>query len=423
MLALVAALALLVQPDTTFQPPAVVADTVDAGTEAVEEVVQDLARARVRPVFSPSALYSPSKGVGVGGGVAVDGVLAPGDHVQVEARLAQHLQGGFAEYLTAEPGLNRWAGVLGVAAWTTTRTAFRGHGPHSALGNDLWLDRLAAHAETRLVWAPAGPRGVLVQPTLRGRFDRVRGVEERTAGARAAVQPDDLGRLAALVETDRYGAEVAVSAVRDTRNLRSMPSHGSYAQGEVGRFQALDGSGLGVWQAQATGLAFRPALFRIPFLPERGALFVRASGVVTRQDGGGSLPWIYLPELDRDLLVGYPRSDFVGRDALSLGVGARSVLGQGFGAFLVEGVATAMVGAAYDDVFSEFTPRVRFGSNRSAAGERVPLSPSLAIGLNLHYLDRERPLVGALIGVGPGGASLASLRLVYGLGDYRPRLR
>ena len=430
MLALVAALALLVQqPDTTFRPvapPEARADTIvvdDEPAEVVEEVAEDIDRARLRPVFSPSALYSPSKGFGVGGGFAVDGVLSPGDHMQVEARLAQNLQGGFAEYLTDEPGNDKWAGVLGVAAWTTTRTAFRGHGPHSAVGGDLWLDRMAAEAEARLAWAPAGPRGVLVQPTLRGRFDRVRGFEERTAGARALVQPGDRTRLEALAGTDRYGVELAVSALRDTRDLRAMPSHGAYVEGEVGRFQALDGSGLGVWRAQAMGLAFRPTLFRVPFLPERGALYVRANSVVTRQDRGEPLPWIYLPELDRDLLVGYPRSDFAGRDALSLGVGARGVIGEALGAFLVEGTAMAMVGAAYDDVFSEFTPRVRFSSDRSGVGERVPLSPSLAVGLNLHYLERERPLVGALVGVGPGGVSFASLRLVWGLGDYRPRLR
>ena len=424
MFALVAALALFVQqPDTTSRPVPPPEAAPDAAGEAVEEVTEEIVRARVRPVFSPSALYSPSKGLGVGGGVAVDHVVTPGGHLQVEARLSQRLQGGFLEVLTAEPGEARLAGVLGAAGWTTTRTRFVGHGPHSADGADLWLDRAAAQAEARLAWAPAGARGVLLQPTARVRFDRVRGFEEATTGALSAVQPGDLGRLEALSGTNRYGVELAVSAVRDTRDLPAMPSRGSYVEGEVGRFESLDGSGLGVWRAQAMGIAFRPALFRIPFLPERGAIFLRANGVVTRQDGGGPLPWVYLPELDRDLLVGYPRGDFVGRDALSVGVGARGVIGEALGAFLFEGVATAMVGAAYDDVFREFTPRVRFTAERPAEGERVPLSPSLAVGLNLHFIDRERPLVGALVGVGPGGVSLASLRLVFGLSEYRPRLR
>ena len=82
----------------------------------------------------------------------------------------------------------------------------------------------------------------------------------------------------------------------------------------------------------------------------------------------------------------------------------------------------AMVGAAYDDVTSEFTPRLQFTADRPALGEPVPLRPSLAVGANLYYLERERPLVGALLGVGPGGVTMATLRLVWGLDAYRPQL-
>ncbi|WP_420456412.1 hypothetical protein [Rubrivirga sp.] len=422
MLAFAAALLAFVQP-----APQALPDTVDTAEEeveeAVEEAAEDIERARIRPVFSPSTLYSTSKGFGVGGGVAVDDVVARGDHLQVEARISQRLQGGQAEYLTGELGHDRLVGVVGVAGWTTTRTSFVGHGPHSALDGELFLDRLAAEAEARLAWSPGGPRGVRLQPTVRLKFDRLRGFEERRAGGLAAVQPGDLARLRTLAGEDRVGVELALSAIRDTRDIPAMTRHGSYVEGELARFQALDESGLGFWRARATALAFRPALIRLPFLPERGALFVRATGVVTRPDGDEPLPWVYLPELDRDLLVGYPRGEFVGRDALSLGIGARSVVGQAIGAFLFEGAAMATVGAAYNDVTAEFTPRVRLNGARAEPGEKVPLSPSLAVGLSLHYLDRERPIVGALVGIGPGGATLASFRLVWGLGDYRPSLR
>ena len=189
------------------------------------------------------------------------------------------------------------------------------------------------------------------------------------------------------------------------------------------RFQALDGSGLGFSRAQALVYFFRPTPFQLPLLAERGSVFLRLNAAVTRQDGADALPWFYLPELDRDLVVGYPRSEFVGRDALSVGIGGRSLVGPAIGPFRAEGVAMVMVGAAYDDVFREFTPRVRLSADRTAAGSAVPLQPSLALGANLHRAGRERPLVGALIGIGPGGVTLASLRLVYGLGQYRPRFR
>ena len=427
---LLSLVALLVQPDTTFRAPA---DTLGAAAaeadappsdveEAATDVAEDIERWRVRPVVSPSALYSPTKGFGLGGGVAVDGVVWPRDHLQVEARLTQRLQGAFGEYLTAERGRARLFGQFGAAAWTTSRTRFVGHGPSSADDAELFLDRASAEGEARLGWAPG--RGALVlQPLVRLRYDRLRGFEETRPGDLEAVAPSDLARLAALRGEDRYGGEVGAIAVLDTRDIRVTPSRGVYLQGEVARFQAFDGSDLAFTRVEALAYAFRPALLRLPFIPERGALFVRLNGVVTRQDGDRPLPWVYLPELDGDLLVGYPRSDFVGRDAASVSVGARGVVGQAIGAFLIEGVGAATLGAAYDDVFSQFTPRVQFSARRPAPGEAVPLRPSLSVGLNLRFIDRERALVGGLVGVSPRGVSLASLRLVYGLGDYRPRLR
>jgi hypothetical protein len=53
----------------------------------------------------------------------------------------------------------------------------------------------------------------------------------------------------------------------------------------------------------------------------------------------------------------------------------------------------------------------------------VPLGPSAGFGLNLHSRDSERPISGALPGVGPHGLGLASFRVVVGLGRYRPEVR
>lgn len=426
-------LALLLTLAQTPRPEPVRADTdtvaVDVG-EIVEDAAQEatdaavaVRRLRVRPVVSPSSLYSASKGFGVGGGVALDDFLGMGDHLQVEARLSERLQGAYAEYRTGNADDDALFLLFGAAGWTTTRTRFAGHGPTSDPEGTLYLDRDVALGEARLGWSPLGPGGVLLQPALRLRLDRLNGFEETDPGSLARVSAEDLDRLDTLRVERRLGAELALAVVRDTRNIRALPSRGSYLQAELSRFQTIDGSRLGFTRLQATGYLFRPALIRIPFLPERGAVFVRANGVVTRDDGEDPLPWVYLPEAEQDLLVGYPRSDFVGRDAFSFGVGARGVIAEAIGAFLVEGVAMGIVGAAYDDVGRQFTPRVRFDGGAVAEGERVPLTPSVAVGLNLHFLDRERPIVGVLVGAGPEGISLASLRLVYGLRDFRPRFR
>ncbi len=383
----------------------------------------EVARLRVRPVFSPSTLYSGSKGIGIGGGIALDNALSPEDHLQIEARLSQRLQGAYGEYRTGNADRNDLFLLFGATAWTTSRTRFAGHGPHSNPDGELFLDREVAQAEARLGWSPFGARGLLLQPTLRLRMDRLNGFEEVSEGSLQRVMQDDIDRLDTLRQDRRLGAEIALSAIRDTRDIRALPSRGSYLQGEIARFQTIDGSKLGFTRLQATAYAFRPAPFQLPFIPDRGAIFLRANGVITRDDGEDPLPWVYLPEAGQDLLVGYPQSEFVGRDAVSLGVGARGVIAEAIGAFLVEGVAMGLVGAAYDDVFRQFTPRLRFDGDRIPEGEKVPLTPSLAVGLNLHFIDRERPLVGVLLGLGPEGLSLASLRLVYGLRDYRPQFK
>ena len=414
--------AFAVQTDTTA-PSVAPPDTVEVDEAMFEDVEGSALDTRVRPIFSTSTLYSPSKGVGLGGGVGVDGLLRQGDSFRIEMRLSQRLQGAFGEYVTADPRRVRLFGQVGGAGWTTTRTRFIGHGPESPADAELFLDRVAAEAEARLGWAPWEGGKVLVEPTVRLRYDRLRDFEETVEGGLEEVSDRDVQRLTALVGEDRLGGEAALIGIVDTRDIPSMPSSGVYVQAEAARFQAFDSSDLGFTRVEALAYGFRPALLRLPFIPDRGALFVRFNAVVTRQDGDEPLPWVYLPDLSEDLLVGYPRSEFVGRDALSLGVGARGVIGQAIGAFLVEGVGTALVGAAYDDVFRQFTPRVRYIQDRIEEDGAVPLRPSLAVGLNVRFIDRERPIAGILVGAGPGGVSFASVRLVYGLGHYRPRLR
>lgn len=418
-LGLLLGLALL--PQAAAQTPA--DSAIAVATEVATETADAVVRRRIRPVFSPGALYSGSRGFGVGGGVAVSNLALPDDHLQVEARLAQRIQSVYGYYLTDEPETVRLFGLVGGAALTTTRYPFYGTGPHSDPEGKLYLDRSEWEVEGRLGLSPAWARGVLLQPTVRYRADRLRDTTEAARGSLAFVSQRDRDAIGSLLGDARSGVSVGLSAITDTRNNDARPLRGAYLQGSAARFFSTDGSGLQFNRFDATGYVFRPAPFRLPFQPERGAVFVRATGVVVREDGDDGLPLLYLPVLDRDLLVGWPAKTFVGRDALSLGVGARGVVVNRLGAFRVEGTVLALVGAAYDDVFSEFTPRVSLSSDPVAVGENVPLRPSAGIGINLHYRDRERPLVGALVGVGPGGVTVTSFRLVVGLERYRPEIR
>ena len=398
----------------------------DSVVTRVDSVATDVADAveglRVRPIFSVGALYSSSRGVGIGGGLAADNVVRRRDHLQVEGRVGQRIAGVFGAYQTNTPERSRLFGLVGGSYLTSSRFPYQGTGPQADPEGKLYLDRLETEGEVRLAWQPTGTRGLLVQPFARYRVDRLRGREEARDSALDFVSRDDLAELDALTGDTRTGAALGLGVRSDTRDNEGRPTRGAYAQADAMRFVATDGSGLRFTRVDALGYLFRPAPVRLPFQPERGAVFVRLAGVVTRQDSG-DLPFFYLPALERDLLVGWPTRSFVGRDALSVGVGARGVVIRDLMAFRVEGTVLGMLGAAYDDVFSQFTPRVSTSDAPIAAGADVPLQPSIGVGVNLHYRDRERPLVGALVGVGPGGITTTTFRLIVGLDRYLPTVR
>ena len=415
---------------TPAAPPAQPADSasvevaVEEAAVAATEVAEDVVGMRVRPIVSVGSLYSGSRGFGVGGGVAVSNLTRRGDRVQVEARVAQRVLGAFGSYQTGEVEQTALYGLLGGSAVTSSRFPFSGTGPRADPDGKLYLDRFEAEAEARLAWQPWGVGGPLVQPLVRLRVDRLRGFAEADSGGLARVSPADLASLNALVaDQTRAGVSVGLGLLSDSRDNEGRPRRGAYVQTAVSRFTATDGSGLRFTRAEGTGYLFRPAPFKLPLQPERGAVFVRVAAVVVREDGDDGLPLIYLPVLDRDLLIGWPARDFAGRDALSVGVGARGVLLRNLMAFRVEGTVLGMLGAAYDDVFRDFSPRVSTSPRPVAVGDGVPLQPSVGLGVNLHFRDRERPLVGALIGIGPGGLTTTSFRIVVGLDRYLPELR
>ncbi len=396
---------------------------VEQAAEAATAVADEIEGLKIRPILNTGALYSGSRGFGIGGGVAVSNLALRGDHSQVEARVTQHLQGIFGSYQTGTPERSPLYALVGASFVTSPHFPFVGRSPQSDPNGQLYLDRTEAEVEGRIAWQPAGVGGPLVQPFVRYRTDRLRGSSVRTQATADLVTAADRAAIDALTGQTRTGVYVGLGLQNDARDNEARPTRGTYAQVSASRFFSTDGSGLQFTHGEALGYAFRPAPFLLPFQTERGSVFVRVSGTVTRPNSSDALPIFYLPVLNRDLFVGWPEKSFTGRDALSVGVGARSVLVPHLSAFRVEGLLVGMLGAAYDDVFSQFSPRVSRVSAPVAAGANVPLRPSLGIGVNLHYRDKERPLVGGLIGIGPGGITTTEFRLVIGLDRYLPSLR
>ncbi len=418
---------ILVARATTAQTPTDSTTTradsvVTAASERATDVAQTVEGFRIRPIVSVGALYSSSRGIGIGGGFAADNIIGRADHLQVEGRVGQRILGAFGAYQTGVPERSTLFGLIGASVLTSSRFPYEGTSPESSPEGKLYLDRFEAEGEVRVAWQPLGLLGPLVQPFARYRTDRLRSYEEKRDGTLAFVSQEDRAELDSLTGDTRTGAALGIGVLSDSRDNDGRPTRGAFVQGEAYRFFSTDGSGLQFTRGEALAYLFRPAPFRLPLQPERGAVFVRLAAAVTRQDSG-ELPFFYQPVLERDLLVGWPTRAYVGRDALSVGVGARGVVIRNLMAFRVEGTVIGMLGAGYDDVFRQFTPRISTSNTAVEQGADVPLQPSFGVGLNLHYRDRERPLVGGLIGVGPGGITFTSFRLIVGLDRYLPTVR
>jgi len=380
---------------------------------------------RVRPLFAPMSLYSSSRGVGIGGGIEVRGIGAPDAELELQVRLSERFQGAETVYFSGDRHLRPLFGMVGGAIATTDRLAFYGVGPGSDQDAKLWLDQVSGEVEGRVGWYPSRNSILMLQPVARFQYDRLDGYEPARDSALIVIQPADRTLLDSLVGEPRYGLEVGLQAISDTRDRLASPNRGFLVQGGISRFLAFDGSNLIVNRFELSGYRFFPAPIALTFLPERGAIFLRGSLVITRQSGGDReiLPPYYLPFLDAELLAGYPPRRFVGRDGFSVGVGTRGTILALFGAVLIEGFSIVMLGNAYDDFFGQFSPAVAFDAEPVDPNERVPLRPSAAVGVNIVTIDRDRPIIGGLLGIGPEGVVLSSFRIVYDIRSYRPRVR
>jgi hypothetical protein len=343
----------------------------------------------------------------------------------LQGRLSERFQSVETVYFTGDRHRRPLFGMLGGAFATTSRLAFYGVGPRSVPDAKLYLDQVSAESEVRVGWYPTGNSILMLQPVLRFQFDRLDGYEPARDSALEVIDPRDRELLDALIGVDRYGAELGLQAISDTRDRLASPNRGFLVQGGVSRFMAMDGTNLNVNRFELSAYRFFPAPVLIPFLPERGAIFLRGSLVITRQADAARnpLPPYYLPVLDAELLAGYPPRRFFGRDGFSIGAGTRGTILALFGAVLIEGFSIVMVGNAYDDIFGQFSPDIDFDQEPADPNERVPLRPSAAVGLNIVTIDRDRPVIGGLLGIGPEGIVVSSFRIVYDIRSYRPRVR
>ena len=387
-----------------LQVPAPPADSADAARR------DDVGGAvRVEPYVTP--VYRPFEGVGVGAGVTVQGVAGAGSAVALDGRLLTHFQGVRVAAVTGDPAAERVYSALVAEVSTTDRRRYVGLGPAGLLADDLFLSRDHASAELRVGVHPFGTTALLVRPAVAVRYDRSGGVvTDAGDGAFGALDAASQAAVGAATGNDRYGLSAGLALATDLRDRAGLPRRGTLAVVEVRRFEALDGSGLGLNEVSGSAVLYVP-------LGGRAAAVVRGVGASVRRAGGdGPIPFYYLPVLDDRLATPFGRDRLTGRDVVAGGAGARVPVVEAFGLYGLDVTVMGYLGNAYRDVADEFEPAVSFdGDLALGADGRAPLRPALALDLSVVDLARERVVLGGALGLTPDGITLAAVRLEVGL--------
>lgn len=391
--------------------------SIDDGTS------EDTGRVRIRPRLAPSALYSSNRGFGIGGGVAVDNLTWRGSLGALDVRVQQFALGATASLYTGDPLDTRVYAGLVTSASTTTRRLFFGVGPFTSGNQPLFLPHDEVSAEALVGVSPFGTTVLRVQPSVRYVLDRTAGVRADGPAQLASLAPASQAAVAPVLARTLEGVSVGVEVATDLRDWAPYPKTGVFAAVEARRFAGIGGQELTFNRYSMQSVGYLP-------LDGRTALIASFIGVVTRQgDGDGDgladpIPYFYLPTLDDRVAVAYRQDRLTARDVLAVGLGLRVPVADFIGVYGVDALIVGYLGNAYDDVFEQFSPRVTFRQDPLAGTSgRAALRPALGLGLGVVNLDKERVVLGALIGVGAGGITVATLRAAYNLRDSRPLFR
>ena len=409
--------------DTLDRPPDPAAAEATASGPAREYRDPDDDGVSFRPRLAPSALYSTNRGVGIGGGVGISNLVGGGSDLTIDLRLQQHYQSARAALFTGDPYDAPLFGFVAATAETTNRRRFYGVGPFVPRdGDPLLLTHDAFDVEARVGAYPLGNSGLFLQPGLRFLYDYSGEINEDSESRPADFDSISAAAVTRVLGDDRYGLSVGLEVASDLRDWRSYPRAGAFASAEARRFYAVDGSGLRLNRYALSGVGYVP-------IRGRTTLILQGFAAVTRSDDGDDgepqpIPFYYLPVLDDRIATAYQQDRLTGRDVLAGGLGLRVPIRDFLGVYGIDALAIGFLGNAYLNVFDQFTPKVAFSPDYVPTAEgRAPLRPALGLGLGIVNLDKERVVLGGLVGFAPGGFTVATIRVAYDLRDARPLFR
>ena len=365
----------------------------------------------------PSGFFSPLRGIGFGGGLDIDNLVAPGTEFVVSAQVMQRFQRYRTSFFTGDPfRAPLFVGLTGEYLSNQVR-GYYGLGPQTRRRNKVLLDIEEIEGEVRLGWYPLDQHWLLLQPVVRVLHTHVRSFRDRREDAFLRLDAASQRALFEAVEEPATGITYGLEVALDDRDRPLYSTRGALLLLTARRYDGLAGDVFSHYTGTASFYGF------VPLPDDRHVLFTRAVLALTRKIGDEPLPYHALPVLDDNLIGAYPGHRLTGNDLLAFTAGYRFPVFTLLNWFALDAHLAVSAANAYDDLFEQFEPGITFASNLRDEGERTPLRPSLAVGVRLVNLDEGRALIGGQIGVDAEGFRLATLEFVYGIRDVRPLVR
>ncbi|MFT5144197.1 MAG: hypothetical protein ACI80V_003810 [Rhodothermales bacterium] len=354
------------------------------------------------PVLKPHYFYSPSAGFGAGLGINGQNLLRSGDRSRSRLRLQQFRQSGSVAWASDSPSVG-WSGWMAtLKGYRHVQEGFYGRGPSSRPSFKRDLNRVELSGEIRRAFSLPG--GTWVQPRVLARLDRVVGFGNAHGG-------EPSGRT--LTHLDGLVAAGTSMTVGMGLDLGWSVSPQTLLQAHLDIRRAPQG----VRQAVAGVFADRTWL-----LPNRGRVTARILVDHTLTQSG-EVPFYLLPKLDDALAPGWDRFRFYGNDRIVLGATYVHPVLEILKSHVYEGIVHVGLSQVYNDLFSDFSPRVAWAPDRQSFGSGVPLEPTFAIGSQLVARKSGHVLLAATLGISAEGFIATSFQITQRLSGWFPAVR
>jgi hypothetical protein len=354
------------------------------------------------PVVKPHYFYSPSAGFGAGLGINGENLLQTGDRSRSRLRIQQFRQSGSVAWASNRPATG-WSGWMAtLRGYRHVQEGFYGIGPSSSPSFKQDLNRVQLIGEARRAFSLPGK--TWIQPRVSVRLDRLVGFGGIRDGEPSA---DLLSHLDGLVAagtstTVGLGLDLGWSPTPETL----LQAHLDTRRGQ----RAVRQTVLGIL-ANKTWL-----------LPNRGRLTTRLL-VDHTLSRSGEVPFYLLSRLDDDLAPGWARFRFYGNDRFVVGATYVHPLLDILRSHVYEGILQVGLSQVYNDLVSDFSPRVAWAPDRENFGSGVPLEPTFAIGSQLVARKSGRVLLAATLGVSAEGVIATSFQITQRLSGWFPLVR